>query len=492
MTEDVRAHRLILRGGLSATAGLVLRLGARLVFLFLAARLFGAALFGAYSVAVAVVELAVAVGGLGLKRYLFKLLDERGERAEGHVLLDAALLVAAAGLVLGTAIALVAFVDPADVLAEQTARALVWIAPMVAGQALLDLFLTATRWKHRMRYEVVARSFVEPYLGAAAAVAAWFAGFEAGGLVIGYIAGTLAATVYAVAGARRAFGGFALGSYRPDLAGLAATLRETAVPTATDAVAAFFYRVDIYLVGVLLGEAPAGIYSMARQLRTPIRQARQAMDGLLTPIVAKTLSADGPASTAAAIATATRMLLAAQLVLVLILVVLGRPLLDWFGPEFAPAYTALLLLAVAETIQGAFSITDLLLLYVKARLALVVTVAMIVVHLASAVPLIEAYGIDGAAWSVLLAIFAGALLRRWLLRTRLDVATPLLHGAGPLLAAALAVIVAIVLRPYSEIDTPHGELFAALGAVLAVYGVALLAWQRATGQSLRLTGFQTT
>ena len=82
-------------GGLSAGAGLVLRLGARLVFLFLAARLFGAALFGAFSVAVAVVELAVAVGGLGMKRYLFKLLEERSGTSRAEMRRFAEMLKAA-------------------------------------------------------------------------------------------------------------------------------------------------------------------------------------------------------------------------------------------------------------------------------------------------------------------------------------------------------------------------------------------------------------
>ena len=85
------AHRLILRGSRSAAFGLVIRLGARVLFLFLAARLFGAALFGAYSLAVAVVEVGVIVGGLGTKRILFKLLDEdRSGRPPIHVVLDAA------------------------------------------------------------------------------------------------------------------------------------------------------------------------------------------------------------------------------------------------------------------------------------------------------------------------------------------------------------------------------------------------------------------
>src|SRR5436190_1445814 len=124
MTDEGRANRLIMRGGLSAGGGLAVRLGARIVFVAIAAQLFGAALFGAFSVAVAVVELAVAVAGLGMKRYLFKLLDEAGERPPAHVLLDAIVLVAAASVILGGAIALPALVLPAELFASQTALAL--------------------------------------------------------------------------------------------------------------------------------------------------------------------------------------------------------------------------------------------------------------------------------------------------------------------------------------------------------------------------------
>ncbi len=490
MTDEGRAHRLILRGGLSAGGGLAVRLGARLIFLAVAAQLFGAALFGAFSLAVGVVELATAIAGLGMKRYLFKLLEEPGGRSQGHVFLDTVLLVSFVGLVLGAAIAAAAVAVPVSALAPQTARALLFVAPLVAGQALLDLFLAATRWKHRMRYEVVARSLIEPWVGLAGTVAVFLAGFEASGLVAGYAAGTIAALAYAGVGVYRSFGGLGLRRYRPHPAALWGMLRVTIVPTTTDMTAAFFGRADLYLVGLLLGEVPAGIYSMARQLRTPIRQARQAFDSLLTPIVAKTLSADGPASTSAAIASATRMILAIQLALVLTLVTLGEPMLDWFGVEFGPAYVALLLLAAAETIQGAFSVSDLLLLYLRARLALWVMVGMIAVHLATAIPLIEAYGIDGAALSVLIAIAAGAVLRRMLLQFRFGLTTPLWHSAGPLLAAAVAALAALAAHRNIAIHAPAPAHLGALAAVLAIYWAGLKLWQRATGETLRLTGFR--
>jgi O-antigen/teichoic acid export membrane protein len=490
MTGEGGAQGLILRGGASAGLGLVFRLGARLVFMFVAARLFGAAAFGAYSLAVATVELAVAIGGLGMKRYLFKLLEDRGERLPGHVLLDAMLLVALASLLLSAGIALAALFVPREWLAAQTATGMLWAAPMVAGQALIDLLGAATRWKHRMRYEVVSRSLVEPYVGTAAAVVAYLAGFHATGLLLGYAAGTLAALAYTATGAGRCFDSLGVRTYRPRGARLGATLREAAMPTATDAAAAFFYRIDLYLVGALLGEAAAGIYAMARQFRTPIRQTRQAFDSLLTPIVATTLSADGPGATAQAIASATRMILAIQLAMVLALIAVGEPVLRWFGAEFVGGYAATVILAAAETIQGAFSITDLLLLYLRARLAMLVTLVMSAVNVAAALPLIRLYGIDGAAASVLIAFVAGAMLRRRLLRTRFAVTTRLLHSGGPLLAAAGAAAIALLGHRYVPAMAPVPLQLTLLAAVLAAYGTALFAWQRITGESLQLVGFR--
>jgi len=258
--------------------------------------------------------------------------------------------------------------------------------------------------------------------------------------------------------------------------------------TATDAAAALFYRIDLYLVGAFLGEAPAGIYAMARQFRTPIRQTRQAFDSLLTPIVAKTLSADGPATTATAIASAVRMILAIQLAMVVALIAVGDDILRWFGPAFVAGYGATVVLGLAETIQGAFSITDLLLLYLRGRLALLVTIVMSVVNVAAALPLITWYGIDGAGLSVLLAFVSGALVRRWLLHSRFAVSTPLLHAGGPLLAGAGAAAVALA----SRFGLPGGAPLhvATLVTALAIYGSAILLWQRTTGETLRLTGFR--
>jgi len=483
-----KAQSLILRGGRSAALGLVIRLGARILFLFIAARLFGALLFGAYSLAIAVVELGVAVAGLGMKRLLFKLLDEvGGEREPAHALLDAALAVTGIGAAIAAGLMLVVALPPVHGLLGETAWPLLLAAPMIVGQALLDLFLAATRWKHRMRYEVVGRSIVEPYAATAATVAAYFAGFTETGLLLGYWAGTLFALVYAIVGMRRCFGGLGLRRYRP--ARLRAILHESAVPTLSDFAGALFGRLDLYLIGLFLGESPAGIYGVARQVRTPIRQVRQSFDGLLTPIVARTLARDGAAETGQAIASASRLILTLQLALLVTLVAVGLPLLGWFGPEFAAGYWALLALALAETIQGAFGIGDLIFLYRQPWVVLRITAATTLVNLAAGVALIPWLGIDGAALSVLAAMIAGAIIRRWSLRTRFGVKVPLSYSAGPVLAAAAAVLTVLAAKSLPASEPIRDGL--SVVAALIVYAAALKLWLATTGASLALVKFKT-
>jgi O-antigen/teichoic acid export membrane protein len=283
------AQRLILKGGGSAALGFLIRLGARLLFILMAGRLFGVALFGAFALAVAVVELAVTLGGAGMKRQLFKLLDEeRGGRSPAHIVLDGLVLVTLASLACIVPLMLVVALLPPGQLAANTTLALLLLAPMILGQALLDLLLAATRWTHKMRHQVWARSIIEPYAGLIASALAWALGFQATGLIVGYWAGTLAALLYALVSTRQCLGPFHLRRYRLPPARLRFVARETALPTLSDFTSALAGRLDLYLVGLFLGESPAGIYGMARQVRTPIRQVRQSFDGLLTPIVSRT------------------------------------------------------------------------------------------------------------------------------------------------------------------------------------------------------------
>lgn len=491
MSEAKSAGRVILGGARATAFGFGIRFGARIAFLYVAARLFGLALFGAYALAVAAVELAVTIGGLGFKRILFKRLEEEGgARPHIHIVLDAAMLVAALSLALGALFILGAAAAPAGLISANVGWALALLAPMIAGQALLDLFLAATRWTHIIRYEVLSRSVIEPYAALAAALAAWLLGYRESGLLIAYWAGTMGALAYALVGARRCLGPFDLAGYRFAPSRILPLLRASAVATVNDVLNGLFARIDLWLVGIFLGEMPAGIYGMARQIRTPVRQVRQSFDGLLNPIIARTLALKGPKETGLATAGAARFILALQLPILIALAFGGVPLLAWFGAEFVAGYWALLLLAAAETIQGAFGVSDLILLYRKPLAQLAITSANIAINVAAGWLLIGPLGVTGAGLSVLAGVAAGALIRRISLRAYFGVRAPLFYSAGPIAAAALGVAAAFGVLALLRGGPPALLYGVSLAAGLGVYAAVLKAWLIATGDTLALVNFE--
>ncbi len=479
MSEAPDPGRTIVRGAQANAVGFVARLGGRLLFVFIAARLYGAQLYGAFVLAVAIVELAVSVGSLATKRILFPLLDREADLphggAPGHLILDAALLVSAASLALAAAMAGGALVFATSA----TAIALVAIAPMIAGQALLDLLLAAVRWRGKIGYEVIARSLVEPWALAGGASLAFVFGWGAYGLAAGYWCGTLAALAYAAGGVARLFPGIRVWRYRPRPAALREILRGAGANSANDFLSALYMRADLYLVGVLLGPNATGVYGMVRQLITPLRQTRQSFDGLLIPAVSRTIGESGAAGAGAALASATRLIFAIQLPLLIALVAVGRPLLAWIGPGFEAGYWPLLILGAAEILQSALGVGDLIFVFLGPRIGLYLTLTSVAAGISAAVLLIPPLGITGAALAALLSCGLRSALRFAVLIKRFGVPIPHAHLGIPLLAAAAA---AAALRAGASPAL-------ALGASLAIYAAVLAAGLKLTGQRLTLTGF---
>jgi len=490
MRKENRAARLIVRGTASSALGFGIRFGARFLFLFVAGRLFGATLFGAYSIATAVVEAGVIAGGLSTKWMLFIWLNERDpDRPAVHIVLDTALMVFAAS----TAIALVLMglvaLAPEPWFANNTEAALFALALMIPLQALIELLLGATRWTELMRYEVVAKNVMQPYASIVVAFAAWWIGWTQEGLFLSYIAGTIASLAYTIYGVRRCFGGLKLLRYRPDLKGIGRRFRAAMPTTGTELIDALYTRLDIYIVGALLGETSAGIYGMARQLSMPIRQVRQAFDGMLVPVVARTFSQAGATSTGHSIASAARLILLVQLAGVIILTAIGGPLLYALGHGFHAAFGALLCLAAAEVIQGAFGVSELVLIYSRPRVAVAMTAGFMLVGVAGAILLEPHLGLTGIALAILISYAGRAIVRRLLLRHihAVDIATA--YWSGPFATAAAGLATAIVTGPRVAGLSGFAGAAPSLLAGLTAYGLILLLWVRTSGESLLPQGF---
>ena len=480
--------RILLRGGVISGAGYILRIVARLIVALFAARLFGTEVFGAFAVAIALVEAAAVAGGLSTKWMLFKWLDSneaQERRPAAHVLIDAALLVGVASL--SISLAILGGVERSGAVAPTTRLAILTLLPVIGLQSLMDLLLAATRWKHVMRYEFAAKSVVQPAASIILALIAFLAGGGARSLAVAYVAATALALGYAIYGARQSLGGFAFASYRPHE--LRAKLRAAMPTTASDLVDALYTRADIYLVAILLGEKAAGIYAVARQISLPVRQTRQIFDAMLIPLVSKTLSLAGPRRALAAAGQSSRLVLIAQAPVGIALAAAAPALLDFAHAHFPFAVFAVYILAAAETLQGTFGISELIIIYAWPKRLALLTAGSLVIGMLSALFLAGQFTVAGVAGAVLVSYAIRAAGREAILLTELRPKIRLGFWGGPALsiAAAILVVGAIYLVGGRMREQQLSEIAATTS--LIIYAAAAGTWALSTRARLLPRGF---
>ena len=489
MTMRVDPGRLIVRGAVASALGFAVRFGARFLFLFVAGRLYGGAIFGAYSLALATVEAAVVMAGLSTRWTLFKWLDRESPfRPPVHTILDAALLVGVAASAMAAALAAAILLAPEPVLGSRTGPAIA-MALAIPLQAIIELLLAATRWTRAMRFELVAKNLIQPYIGIIIAIAAYAAGWRSEGLFLAYLVGSLASLAYTLWALCRCFEVREASRYRPSLSSLGGKLKEALPTTGVDAIDALYSRLDLYLVGLLLGQHAAGVYAMARQLSLPVRQIRQAFDGMLVPAVARTVSEAGAAEAARPVAAAARLILVVQFAAMLLLTAMGQPLLSLVGTGFEPAFMPLLLLAAGELLQGAFGASELVLIFLRPGRAALLTAGFAAISAVAAWLLVRPFGLSGVAFAALLGYTARAAARRASLGRDYSSRISPHYWSGPALAAGTGFVVLLLILRWHPQSAGLGDGLVAAAGGLGAYGLLLLLWIRISRPTLMPQGF---
>ena len=148
------------RGGRTNFLGFLLRLAARLPFLFIAGRLYGAAVLGRFAYATIVVEFVGQIATIGLKRGLAQQLALT-RRPHVHVVWDGLLvgwLVSAVG-------AGVLMLWPVLLFPNSGVNPLDWLLPLtIFGWAGSDIALAGLAYRGDIGATVRARSLIEPWV----------------------------------------------------------------------------------------------------------------------------------------------------------------------------------------------------------------------------------------------------------------------------------------------------------------------------------------
>src|SRR4051812_17053328 len=160
------------RGGRTNFFGFLLRLMARLPFLFIAGQLYGAATLGRFAYATLVVELVAQLATLGLKRGIAVALARSDHQA--HVVWDALVLAIATAAIGSGLLALFPHVVFPNSFVTGMDQAFPLIALAVAGS---DVALAALAFRGNIGATVRARSLIEPWVLTIVAAALAFTHF---------------------------------------------------------------------------------------------------------------------------------------------------------------------------------------------------------------------------------------------------------------------------------------------------------------------------
>jgi O-antigen/teichoic acid export membrane protein len=411
------------QGGRLNVFGFVLRLAARLPFLFIAGRIYGAAELGRFAYAVLTVEFAAQLAALGLRRGLAQLLAN-AKKPQSCVVADA-LLVAAIGSLIGMAI-LFAFPVAMYPDVRSPPHGLDrYLAVTVLAIAWTDIALAALAYHHDVASTVRARSIVEPWVISIVAFVWSFISLR-DGLIVSYVFSMVAALIAALIPLVRCYG--IPHGWKPDLATAWWTAYRNVPLAAADTVEWASRRVDLAVLGAFMPREFVGIYYVAQQVATLPAKLKTSFEPVLGPAIARKIAAGDRASVAKQVRQVTYWIIAAQLGIALALGIPGRAVMGLVGSGFTGGTATLAFLLAAEVIAAAAVVSEAALIYVARTRNMIISLIMLAIEagLAAALLLImkgegfpQAFQATGPAIALCVALAFASIAKSRLLSKEL-------------------------------------------------------------------------
>lgn len=379
-SEDIAA---LAKGGRTNIAGFILRLAARIPFLFIAGRVYGPDLVGRFALAVVVVELAALVATLGLKRGLAQALADT-DRPHVDVVWDA-LAVAFVAAMIASAV-LIAF--PQIMYPNSAIHGLDRFLPcIIVASAWSDVSLAALAYRRDVKATVTARAVVEPWTISVAAYVFSYVTVR-DGLVLSYVASMIAALIASLVPFLRSYG--LPQGWQPRLAPLWRLARANAPLAGADALEWGSRNVDRFILGVFFAPKIVGIYYMAQQIASLPQKLKTSFDPILGPVITSSLARGDRAAIANQVRQVAFWIMAAQGGLALMGSIPGEAVMGVVGPQFVAGTAAMAFLLFAEVFASTGAVSESALVYIARHRNLMISTAMLAFQVVLSVVLILA------------------------------------------------------------------------------------------------------
>lgn len=480
--DSQRDIAALAKGGRTNFFGFLLRLAARLPFLFIAGRLYGADALGRFASALVVVELLALVCSMGEKRGLAQRLTE-GTEEPANLVFDGMLLA----LILSTAGATLLWFFPAPMFPSGEYSQLdKFLVVAIPAYALTEILLAAQAYKYDIATTVRARAIIEPWTISIMAGVFFYSQWSESGLALAYISSIFAGLLAALWPFLRTYG--LPTKWRPHPLKMAKMTARAFPLASADAIEWGTRRLDIFILGFFAAPVAVGIYYVAQQVASLPQKLKTSFEPILGPVITRNLKEKNFDAIAKQVRQVGFWIIAAQAGIALALGVPGEGVMGLVGPNFVGGTGALSFLLLAEVVAATAVVSEAALVYVARKRNLAISIGTIGLQAVLTVAAIltfeklgfgEGYKAAGAAIALMISLGAASLVKAWLLSQILK--APVNNWRWALVwATAPAVVVG-----YGASLLPEwAELIFGIPAILLTYGWVI--WHKGFGPEDRV------
>lgn len=446
--NDVRD---ILRGVFASFFGFGGRLIARAILMICAGRIFGIEALGYLGQVAALSEITAAICVMGLKRSLLDMLsaEEEAGRSTERCVIEALGLTFLLSLVAAAILSVIWwFVFPGNYL---LIAALAFVVPAIT---LTDVMLTSIKYKRIIRWDVIARSFAEPWVFLFSALSFWALGFDGEGLLYAYICSVVAAVVSTAFGFLKTFSLGKLLQSSPSFKSWIAIFKKSLPVAITDIGVMALRRIDLVVLSIFVGAEGAGLYYMAQQVVTIPHKIGAMFEPMLSPVIASLHNQKKVSQIRDNLVSVCRWVFTVQLAITVPLIVFAGPVMGIFGPEFIAGALVLVLILFAELLDGSFLNVETAIVYKKPKVPPALLIIAIIIEVILIAFLSNLWGVEGAALGYLITMATLTTLRLIMLKRHLNINVLSLQYFHPIVAGSLMALALVISMSFSPDNLP--------------------------------------
>ncbi|MEO0698110.1 MAG: lipopolysaccharide biosynthesis protein [Pseudomonadota bacterium] len=479
------------KGGRTNTMGFAIRLIARVPFILIATRLYGAEALGRFASALVLIEVLALVCSLGEKRGLAQRLTEDGPghgnpdgEPEVNLVFDGMLLA-----LLWSAVACLAlYLFPAPMFPSGMNSSYdMWLIATIPAFALTEIMLAAQAYKYDIATTVRARALVEPWaISIAAGVFFYITPLRDFGLALAFIVSIFAGLVTAAIPFLRTYG--LPRDWTPSGRAMLKQSSRAFPLIGADAIERGTRLLDIFILGLVASPVAVGIYYAAQQIASLPQKFKTSFEPILSPVITKNLKIGNLEAIAAQVRQVGFWIIGVQLAIALALAIPGEAIMGVWGPDYVAGTAALAFLLAAEVAASMAVVSESVLVYIARKRNLAISVFILCLQAALTFACIigmerfaAAYDLDedgfataGPALALFLALSVSSLIKALVLRTLLK--APVSNWRwGLVWATGPAVVVGFAFTSLPQ-SLEWMELVFGIPAIIATYAFVL--WHR--------------